>query len=147
ASVNRLLCRNIASGKFVTFCYSVIDTSAMTIAYANAGHFPPILLRANGQAERLAPTGLVLGVAADWSYTSGVLEIGRGDQLICYTDGITEALAPDGGEFGEDRLLETLRPYPSGAPDRLARAVSDAVSAWTGGSPQDDATLIVAAIE
>jgi phosphoserine phosphatase RsbU/P len=147
ASVNRLLCRNIASGKFVTFCYAVIDTEAMTVAYANAGHFPPILMRANGTAEQLAPTGLVLGVTADWTYTSGVIELGRGDRLVCYTDGITEALAPDDGEFGEDRLVETIRSLRAEPPDRLARAVSDAVAAWTGGSPQDDATLIVTAIE
>ena len=147
ASVNRLLCRNIASGKFVTFCYAVIDTEAMTVAYANAGHFPPILMRANGTAEQLAPTGLVLGVTADWTYTSGVIELGRGDRLVCYTDGITEALAPDDGEFGEDRLVETIRSLRAEPPDRLARAVSDAVAAWTGGSPQDDATLIVAAID
>ena len=147
ASVNRLLCRNIASGKFVTFCYAVIDTEAMTVAYANAGHFPPILMRANGRAEQLAPTGLVLGVTADWTYTSGVIELGRGDRLVCYTDGITEALAPDDGEFGEDRLVETIRSLRAEPPDRLARAVSDAVAAWTGGSPQDDATLIVAAVE
>jgi sigma-B regulation protein RsbU (phosphoserine phosphatase) len=147
ASVNRLLCRNIASGKFVTFCYAVIDTEAMTVAYANAGHFPPILMRANGTAEQLAPTGLVLGVTADWAYTSGVIELGRGDRLVCYTDGITEALAPDDGEFGEERLIETIRSLRAEPPDRLARAVSDAVAAWTGGSPQDDATLIVAAIE
>jgi len=146
ASVNRLLCRNIASGKFVTFCYAVIDTDAMTIAYANAGHFPPILMRADGRAEQLATTGLVLGVTADWTYTSGAIEIGRGDRLVCYTDGITEALAPDNGEFGEDRLVDTIRAYRTEAPDGLARAVSDAVGAWTGGSPQDDATLIVAAI-
>ena len=147
ASVNRLLCRNIASGKFVTFCYAVIDTEAMTVAYANAGHFPPILMRANGTAEQLAPTGLVLGVTADWAYTSGVIELGRGDRLVCYTDGITEALAPDDGEFGEERLVETIRSLRAEPPDRLARAVSDAVAAWTGGSPQDDATLIVTAIE
>jgi phosphoserine phosphatase RsbU/P len=146
ASVNRLLCRNIASGKFVTFCYAVIDTDAMTIAYANAGHFPPILMRADGRAEQLATTGLVLGVTADWTYTSGAIEIGHGDRLVCYTDGITEALAPDNGEFGEDRLVDTIRAWRAEAPDRLARAVSDAVGAWTGGSPQDDATLIVAAI-
>jgi len=146
ASVNRLLCRNIASGKFVTFCYAVIDTDAMTIAYANAGHFPPILMRADGRAEQLTTTGLVLGVTADWTYTSGAIEIGRGDRLVCYTDGITEALAPDNGEFGEDRLVDTIRAYRTEAPDGLARAVSDAVGAWTGGSPQDDATLIVAAI-
>ena len=146
ASVNRLLCRNIASGKFVTFCYAVIDTSAMTIAYANAGHFPPILMRSDGRAEYLAPTGLVLGVTADWTYTSGFIEVGHGDRLVCYTDGITEALTPDNGEFGEDRLVETIRALRTEPPDRLARAVSDAVTAWTGGAPQDDATLIVAAI-
>ncbi|HYN09931.1 MAG TPA: SpoIIE family protein phosphatase [Vicinamibacterales bacterium] len=146
ASVNRLLCRNIASGKFVTFCYAVIDTSAMTIAYANAGHFPPVLMRADGRAEQLAPTGLVLGVTADWAYTSRLIEVGRGDRLVCYTDGITEALTPDNGEFGEDRLVETIRALRTEPPDRLARAVSDAVTAWTGGAPQDDATLIVAAM-
>jgi sigma-B regulation protein RsbU (phosphoserine phosphatase) len=146
ASVNRLLCRNIASGKFVTFCYAVIDTTAMTIAYANAGHFPPILMRSDGRAEQLAPTGLVLGVTADWTYTSGLIEVGHGDRLVCYTDGITEALTPDNGEFGEDRLVETIRALRTEPPDRLARAVSDAVNAWTGGAPQDDATLIVAAI-
>lgn len=147
ASVNRLLCRNIASGKFVTFCYAVIDTDAMTLAYANAGHFPPILMRADGSSEQLAPTGLVLGVTADWTYTSGLIELGHGDRLVCYTDGITEALAPDNGEFGEERLVETIRSLRAEPPDRLARAVSDAVATWTGGSPQDDATLIVAAIE
>ncbi len=86
-SVNRLLCRNIASGKFVTFCYAVVDTSARTVSYANAGHFPPILLHADDRVERLAPTGLVLGVAADWTYTTGTVEIGGGDRLVCFTDG------------------------------------------------------------
>ena len=53
-SVNRLLCRNIASGKFVTFCYAVVDTGAATVTYANAGHFPPVLVHADGRTERLA---------------------------------------------------------------------------------------------
>jgi sigma-B regulation protein RsbU (phosphoserine phosphatase) len=104
-------------------------------------------MRPNGTAEQLAPTGLVLGVSSDWAYTSGVIELGHGDRLVCYTDGITEALAPDDGEFGEERLIETIRSLRAEPPDRLARAVSDAVAAWTGGSPQDDATLIVAAID
>ncbi len=75
------------------------------------------------------------------------MDIGHGDRLVCYTDGITEALAPDNGEFGEDRLIETIRARRLDPPDKLARAVSDAVATWTGGSPQDDATLIVAAID
>ena len=115
------------------------------LAYANAGHFPPILLRADGQAERLAPTGLVLGVAADWSYTSGVSEIGPGDQLICYTDGITEALAPDGGEFGEDRLGQVVASNRLVAVDSLMTCVKDAVTTFTNGAPAaDDFTLVLA---
>lgn len=147
ASVNRLLCRNIASGKFVTFCYAMVDVAAGTIDYANAGHFPPILMHADGGFEHLPPTGLVLGVMPDWAYGAGQARIRAGDRLVCFTDGITEALSPDGDEFGEDRLIETIRANRRDPVDRLARTVSDAVAAWTGGSPQDDATLIVVAVE
>jgi sigma-B regulation protein RsbU (phosphoserine phosphatase) len=146
-SVNRLLCRNIASGKFVTFCYTVIDVEQQTLTYANAGHFPPVLVHADGTAERLESTGLVLGVAADWSYATGTLGMHSGDRLVCFTDGITEALSPSADEFGEDRLIDLIRGHRTRSADALARALADAVLAWTGGGPQDDATLIVAAIE
>jgi len=146
-SVNRLLCRNISSGKFVTFCYAVVDTATRTVSYANAGHFPPVLLHADGNVERLAPTGLVLGVAPDWTYLSGSARIGSGDRLVCFTDGITEANNPAGDEFGEDRLIDAIRAHHNESADRLARTIADAVAAWTGGAPQDDATLIVVAVK
>jgi sigma-B regulation protein RsbU (phosphoserine phosphatase) len=145
-SVNRLLCRNISAGKFVTFCYAVIDTARRRIRYANAGHFPPILMRANGEADRLASTGLVLGVSPDWTYTTGVLDIRPGDRLVCFTDGIIEAESPASEEFGDDRLVEMIRRLRHESADALARAVNDAVVEWTRGSLQDDATLIVAAM-
>jgi sigma-B regulation protein RsbU (phosphoserine phosphatase) len=143
-NVNRLLCRNIASGKFVTFCYAVIDTKAGTIAYANAGHFPPVLVHADGTVERLASTGLVLGVSNEWTYTGGSVAFTRGDTLVCFTDGITEALSPAGDEYGEDRLIDRVRKYRREPPERLAAAVLDEVMHWAGGAAQDDATLIVA---
>jgi sigma-B regulation protein RsbU (phosphoserine phosphatase) len=145
-SVNRLLCRNIAAGKFVTFCYAVVDTGSRRIQYANAGHFPPVLMRASGEAERLPSTGLVLGVAPDWTYTTGVIEIRSGDRLVCFTDGITEAVSPAGEEFGDDRLIATIRDHRGESADVLAHAVNDAVIAWAGGATQDDATLIVVAV-
>ncbi|MFI5177048.1 MAG: PP2C family protein-serine/threonine phosphatase [Vicinamibacterales bacterium] len=147
ASVNRLLCRNISSGKFVTFCYAVIDTAAHRIGYANAGHFPPILLHRNGQVDRLAPTGLVLGITPDWTYTSGQVATTHGDRLVCFTDGITEALSPDGDEFGDDRLVDLIRTHRTESADALASTLADTVTAWTGGSAQDDATLIVVAVD
>jgi sigma-B regulation protein RsbU (phosphoserine phosphatase) len=146
-SVNRLLCRNIASGKFVTFCYAVIDTATKVVAYSNAGHNPPVLARADGSVDRLAPTGLVLGVASDWSYTTGSFAVGSGDRLVCFTDGLSEANSPLGEEFGEDQLVETIRAHRTASAPELARVVFAGVSEWTGGAFQDDATLIVVAID
>jgi sigma-B regulation protein RsbU (phosphoserine phosphatase) len=147
ASVNRLLCRNIASGKFVTFCYAVVDTVAHSIGYANAGHFPPVLMRRSGVADRLTPTGLVLGISPDWDYSSGQLGVSRGDRLVLFTDGITEALSPDGDEFGDDRLVDLIRAHRTESADDLATALADALAAFTGGAAQDDATLIVVTID
>ena len=144
-SVNRLLCRNIAAGKFVTFCYAVIDTRDRTIVYANAGHFPPVLMRADGRVDRLTTTGLVLGVANDWAYKTRMLDLRPGDRLVLYTDGITEAMSPSGDEFTDARLVETIRAHRHAAAEPLARAVHEAVIGWTGGAPQDDATLIAVA--
>ena len=145
-SVNRLLCRNIASGKFVTFCYAVIDTRERVVTFGNAGHNPPLLVHADGRVERLDPTGLVLGVSPDWNYTTGRATLEAGDRLVCFTDGITEATSPDGEEFGEDRVIETIRAHGNTPPDTLARTLTERVTAWTGGAFQDDATLIVVAI-
>jgi sigma-B regulation protein RsbU (phosphoserine phosphatase) len=143
ASVNRLLCHNIAAGKFVTFAYAVVDAGARQIRYANAGHNPPLVVRRDGTVDRLSPTGLVLGIAPDWAYTTGVVPFEAGDRLICYTDGITEAQSPDDEEFGEDRLLEAIRSVPAGRSEAVTDAINAAVSAWTRQQPQDDATLIV----
>jgi sigma-B regulation protein RsbU (phosphoserine phosphatase) len=142
-SVNRLLCRNIASGKFVTFCYAVIDTEAGTITYANAGHNHPILCHTGGSIERLTTTGLVLGVASDWNYTSGQRAVRAGDRLVCFTDGLTEALSVGEEEFGDARLVETIATLEDAPADSLALRVIRTVTDWTGGSFQDDATLIV----
>jgi sigma-B regulation protein RsbU (phosphoserine phosphatase) len=142
-SVNRLLCRNIATGKFVTFCYAVLDTAGGTITYANAGHNHPILRRADGAIDRLVTTGLVLGVASDWSYASGHFDIRAGDRLVCFTDGITEAVSADDEEFGDARLVAAIATAPNSA-EGITAGVMHAVRAWTGGAFQDDATLIAA---
>ena len=147
ASVNRLLCRNISAGKFVTFCYAVVDTSSRRVSYANAGHFPPILVHADGRVERLVTTGLVLGVTADWTYSTRETTLPRGARLVFFTDGLTEAVTPDGDEFGDDRLVDLIRTNRGRSADDLVRIAMDAVQSWTGGGFQDDATLIVVAAD
>ncbi len=143
ASVNRLLCHNIAAGKFVTFAYAVVDAAVGEIRYANAGHNPPLVVRRNGSVERLSPTGLVLGITPDWAYSAGTVPFERGDRLVCYTDGITEAVSPEDEEFGEDRLIAAIRSAPEGPSQVVAAAINQGVAAWTRNQPQDDATLIV----
>jgi len=147
AAVNRLLCRNIASGKFVTFCYIAIDTRTRSLAYVNAGHCPPALVHRSGDVERLPPTGLVLGIAPDWTYTTGTARLAAGDRLVCFTDGITEALSASGEEFTDERLVGILRAHGTDGAAALVQTIGDAVADWTGGRPQDDATIIVAAID
>jgi sigma-B regulation protein RsbU (phosphoserine phosphatase) len=146
SNTNRLLCRNIAAGKFVTFCYAVVDTAGRTVSYANAGHNPPVLFRRAGRVDRLDRTGLVLGVTSDWTYETGTFGLEPGDRLVFFTDGITEANSPSGEEFGDDRLIDTIRAHASVPAQQLTRILADTVSAWAGGAAQDDATLIVLAM-
>ena len=146
ARVNRLLCQHISAGKFVTLCYAVVDTERRSVAFANAGHNPPILLRRDGRIERLAPTGLVLGVAPEWPYETGRHALETGDRLVCFTDGITEANSPAGEEFGEERLLAALTAHREASSGRLTEILAHAAAAWAGGATQDDATLIVLTI-
>ena len=145
SSVNRLLCRNIAAGKFVTFCYRPLDTAERTICYANAGHNPPIVMHADGTVERLTAGGTPLGVFADATYEQDQIPLAPGDRLVLFTDGITEAQDPQGDEFGEARLVAQAVRTAAGR-RALQQTLVAADTAFTGGVFQDDATLIVIAL-
>ena len=145
-SVNRLLCRNMASGRFVTFCYARIDVAAGKLTYANAGHNPPLLVRANGAIDKLSPGGTVLGVFAESTYEQGDFALRPGDRLILYTDGMTESRNPAGEEFGEEGIAASAAQHRAlGAEEMLAAMLKD-IEGFNGGAYEDDATLIVAAL-
>jgi phosphoserine phosphatase RsbU/P len=149
AQVNRILCGHIAEGRFISFCYCVIDTETGELTYSNAGHYPAILIRHDGQAERLAAGGPVLGVFVDSHYEQGHVNLGTGDRLVLYTDGITEARAEDrttDEEFGEDRLVQFTIDHRACSAPSLQSRLTDAVTSFTGGHFDDDATLIVMAV-
>ena len=141
--VNRILCGHIAEGRFISFCYCVIDTDLGTLTYSNAGHFPPIVVRADGGVERLTAGGPVLGVLPDSTYEHGTVNLGTGDRLVLFTDGITEARSQTDEELGDDRLVKLAVEHRAcSAPALLAR-LSETVADFTGGRFQDDATLMV----
>ena len=145
-SVNRLLCRNMASGRFATFCYARVEPRAGRIVYSNAGHNPPLLLRADGGVSQLSQGGMVLGIFPENAYEQAELPLAPGDRLIFYTDGITEARNPEGDEYGDERLLAAAVAVRARPPEEMKNVLLEEVNAFTGGQFEDDATLIVVAI-
>jgi sigma-B regulation protein RsbU (phosphoserine phosphatase) len=143
ASVNRLLCRNMASGRFATFCYARIEPERGQVAYSNAGHNPPLLVCADGKVETLSQGGMVLGIFPDNVYQQDVVAVAPGDRLVFYTDGITEALGPGGDEYGEERLTAAALAARAQSVEAMKDALMADVQAFTGGKFGDDATLIV----
>jgi sigma-B regulation protein RsbU (phosphoserine phosphatase) len=99
--VNRLLCENIATGKFVTFFYAILDSETHTLNYCNAGHPYPVFV-SHGQARMLDTGGAVLGVFPEWAYEDVAIPFESQDRLLLFTDGITEAEGADATEFGEE---------------------------------------------
>jgi phosphoserine phosphatase RsbU/P len=141
--VNRILCGNIAEGRFISFFYCIVDADVGTVTFSNAGHYPPILVRSNGDVERLDAGGAVLGVFADTTYQQAQIATAPGDRLILYTDGITDARNSDDEEFGEERLVSYVVEHRACSAPALQARLTEAVASFTGGHFQDDATLIV----
>lgn len=146
ASVNRLLCGQMIAGRFVTMAYLRLDAGRGTVAYANAGHNPPLLVRANGDLEQLPPSGTVLGVFADAEYHGSELPLRSGDRLLLYTDGISEARDAEDQELGEPRLSAALLRHRHLGAAALHAALMDEVTRFAVAGFQDDATLLVVAI-
>jgi len=144
--VNSVICTNIASGKFVTLFYGVLDAETMTLLYTNAGHLRPILVSAEGKATELDNGGALLGVFPGWTYEDSTAQLRPGDRLWLVTDGITEASAEGDEEFGVHRLLESAKSLAHcTAPDCKTRLLTS-VSAFCNAQFSDDATLIVLAV-
>jgi sigma-B regulation protein RsbU (phosphoserine phosphatase) len=146
ASVNRLLCAQMIAGRFATFCYLRLDVSRGTLSYANAGHNPPLLVRADGEIVRLLAGGMVMGVFPDAAFVEGMASIARGDRLVLYTDGITEARGASGEEYGEERLGDAVRRQRHLDAAEIHAAVMNDVKTFASAGFEDDATLLVVAV-
>jgi len=144
--INRIVAANVGSGKFITFFYGVLD-SARRFSYTNAGHCEPILVRQNGECVRVNHGGVVLGVFPDWEYREEHVQLEPGDRLVLFTDGITEIADATGEEFGEERLMDLLRANRALGAEAMQKRVMAAIADFSGGNFQDDATLIVTAVE
>lgn len=143
--LNDFLHRSVEPGRFVTAFVGFLDGRTGRLVYANAGHNPPALLRADGSVEWLSAGGLILGILPSSSFETGEAALRDGDLLALYTDGVTEGAGADGELYGEDRLVEALRRWRSepcaGLAERLVREVRDFEGEQ---GPADDITLLLA---
>ncbi len=144
AKVNMLLCENIATGKFVTFFYGILDGTKRTFQYCNAGHPFPILIT-RGQTRMLEKGGAVIGVFPSWVYEDETLELRPDDRLFLFTDGITEAADSGEQEFGEERIAAFALLNLDRSANDLAGKLLAEVTGFCEARFQDDATVVVIA--
>lgn len=148
AKLNGHLYTNIPSNRLITLFYAEYEPASGRLAYVNAGHNPPFLLRRDGSAEPLKATGMALGVVADATFDAPTVSLELKERLFLYTDGITEAFDPRDNEYGEDRLLAFLARSVGLGHRELIEAVRGDVLAFCGtAAPRDDMTLLVLARE
>lgn len=141
--LNSVLCTNTASDKFVTLFYGVLDAKNATLTFTNAGHLQPIVVNHEGEIARPENGGALLGFFPDWKYGISTVQLAAGDILILFTDGITEAEADNGEEFGEDRLIETLITFRHLSSEKLQSQLLAQVKKFCSRALADDATLII----
>lgn len=143
--LNKITCATCPSNRFITFFIALLNPATGELAYANAGHNPPIIVRASGEIELLEGGGPVLGILPIAKYGEQHARLGQGDLLMIYSDGVTEANDPAEEEYGEERLTELLKQQRAHAAEVIVNSVTEGVSRFSSGAPQaDDITLIVA---
>jgi sigma-B regulation protein RsbU (phosphoserine phosphatase) len=132
-----------SQGKFVTLFYAVVDLKARRLIYVNAGHVPPVLLRANGEVEFLQEGGLPLGPFEAPRYFEEFARLQSGDLIALYTDGITEAMDERDEQFDIDRLVDGLRRAHSRPAAEICQWLIREVKDFSGSQPADDMTLLI----
>jgi phosphoserine phosphatase RsbU/P len=141
--LNRILCEIAPVNKFVSFFYAVLDSKDNRVTYCNAGHNPPLLIRAGGTASELNAAGAVLGQFPDWVYEQSEVQLRSGDALLMFTDGLVEVCNPEDEPFGEERVIRIAVENRGVSAGRLERLLTQAASEHCGGRFQDDASMIV----
>jgi serine phosphatase RsbU (regulator of sigma subunit) len=147
SGINELLCANTLPEQYVTFFAAIYNSDTKTFVSINAGHNSPRLLHAGGATTELTEGGPVLAVIPFAKYQSQSVTVARGDLLVCFTDGVSEAMNAQGEEFGEDHIAEVCRPVISRSANVVTETIEEAVASFCGTTPlQDDFTLLVAKV-
>jgi CHASE2 domain-containing sensor protein len=144
SNLNAIASQVFSDGRFVTLLYAVLDVKARRFSFCSAGHMPPLIARPDGEVIELEPGGLPIGLFADFEWDEHDFQLGKGDLVFMYTDGLSEAAKPGTEElYGTDRVRAYLKANHGGAPDEFNRAiVADARRFSRSEHLDDDITLL-----
>lgn len=143
--LNRITSANCPSNRFITLFFCILDGETGDLTFCNAGHNPPVIVRADGTYGQLKGGGPVLGILPFIEYEEYHEKLNEGDVLVIYSDGVTEANNPAGDEFEIEGLAEAVIPDRGQPAAAIIGSINRAVAAYTAGAPPaDDITLIVA---
>jgi sigma-B regulation protein RsbU (phosphoserine phosphatase) len=130
---------------FVTLFCGVLNLKTGELRFSNAGHNPPLIRKRSGEVEWLTlPDGMVLGVMPDVKYATSRITLKPGDTLLAYTDGVTEAHAPSGALYSDEKLIGLVRSESDLKPIDLVPTVMKSVKAHASTAPQSDDITILA---
>ena len=142
--INRFLCEHSEVGRYATMFFGILDREGR-LEFVNAGHLPPLLLRAGEVDEPFTEGGFPVGLIPDASYVASCVALRPGDTLVLYSDGVTEAMDPDHEMFGVSRLRELLVGKHEAPLEILKNSILESVQAFSRGASQaDDITLLIA---
>ena len=146
AGLNEALCGSSSAARYATAFVATFDPEARLLSYTNAGHLPAILVR-EGDTEHCDEGGMPIGLFEGAAYETGVRTLAPGDLLALFTDGVTEAPAADGDEYGAARLAELLHAHRASPLPKIIDTVLDALLQWSGPvDAHDDVTLVLARV-
>lgn len=142
--INQYIFENSPPNKFLTLFYAELDPETGTLAYSNGGHNPPMMVRQNGDVERLETGGLPIGMMQGVAYEQAIVTFEPGDVLVIYSDGITESVNERDEEFEEDRLIEVVKNNAGRSASGIRDRIDEALSRFVGTTaPVDDMTLMI----
>lgn len=144
--LNEALVRSSSTARYATAFVATFDPETRELSYSNAGHLPALVVR-DSETLRCEEGGVPIGLFDGAAYETGFRTLAPGDLLALFTDGVSEAPAPDGEEFGAERLAELLLAHRLRPLDEVVQTVLDTLLAWTGpAEAHDDVTLVLARV-
>jgi sigma-B regulation protein RsbU (phosphoserine phosphatase) len=145
--LNELFLYNTKLIRFISLFLGLIDEENERLLYCNAGHHPPILFRASTNSiKTLSPTGPAIGLTPQADFYQETIRFTKGDTLLLYTDGLSEARNESGEEFGEGRIIDFIKTHHNQSVENIQRSLYKYVKQFAH-KIDDDATMMIVKVD